>query len=91
MLQQNEPEDYVVGTGKTWSVQQLVETAFGVVGLNWQDYVKINEKFLRPAEVDLLVADPSKANTKLNWHATTSFETMIEKMVHADLERHSHV
>jgi GDPmannose 4,6-dehydratase len=90
MLQQNDPEDYVVGTGKTWSVKYLVETAFAVVDLDWQKYIKYSEKFMRPAEVDLLIADPTKANTKLNWHPTTSFEQMIEKMVKADLEREAH-
>jgi GDPmannose 4,6-dehydratase len=90
MLQQNEPEDYVVGTGKTWSVKHLVETAFAVVDLDWQKYIKFSEKFMRPAEVDLLVADPTKANTQLNWHPTTSFEQMIEKMVKADLDREAH-
>jgi GDPmannose 4,6-dehydratase len=90
MLQQNEPEDYVVGTGKTWSVKHLVETAFAVVDLDWQKYIKFSDKFMRPAEVDLLVADPTKANTQLNWYPTTSFEQMIEKMVKADLEREAH-
>jgi GDPmannose 4,6-dehydratase len=87
MLQQDKPEDFVIGTGKTWSVQQLCETAFNVVGLDWKNYVKINDKFKRPAEVDLLVADPTKANTQLHWTPKTSFERMIEIMVNADLER----
>jgi len=90
MLQQDAPDDYVIGTGKTWSVQQLVETAFKVVDLDWQKYVKIYQKFMRPAEVDLLVSDPSKANAKLGWHTETTFEQMIEKMVRADLERENH-
>lgn len=90
MLQQNDPEDYVIGTGKTWSVKQFVEAAFAVADLDWQQYVVFNDKFMRPAEVDLLVADPTKANTKLNWYPTTTFEQMIEKMVNADIERHSH-
>jgi len=90
MLQQDKPEDFVVGTGNTWSVQQFCEAAFGVVGLDWQKYVKINDKFKRPAEVDLLVADPTKANTVLNWKPTTSFEQMVEIMVRSDLEQESH-
>ncbi len=87
MLQQDKAEDFVVGTGHTWSVQQFCEIAFGVVGLDWRQYVRTNEKFMRPAEVDLLVADPSKANTILGWKPSTSFEQMIEIMVKADLEQ----
>lgn len=87
MLQKDEPDDYVVGTGKTWSVKQLVETAFSVVDLDWQKYVDVDQKFMRPAEVDLLVADPSKAKEKLGWEPKTSFEQMIETMVKADIER----
>ncbi len=90
MLQQDEPQDFVIGTGNTWSVQQFCEAAFGVAGLDWKQYVRINEKFKRPAEVDLLVADPTKANTVLRWKPTTSFEQMVEIMVKADLEQESH-
>lgn len=90
MLQQDKPEDFVVGTGKTWSVQQLCETAFAVADLDWQKYVKINDKFKRPAEVDLLVADPSKAKNVLGWEPSTTFEKMIEIMVKSDLEREAH-
>lgn len=90
MLQQDSPEDYVVGTGHTWSVRQLCETAFGVVNLDWQQYVKVSDKFMRPAEVELLVADPSKAHKELGWKPMTSFEQMIEKMVKADLDREAH-
>jgi GDPmannose 4,6-dehydratase len=90
MLQQDKPDDFVVGTGHTWSVEQLCKTAFDVVGLDWKNYVKINDKFKRPAEVDLLVADPSKAKQVLNWEPKTSFESMIEIMVKADLEREAH-
>ena len=87
MLQQDKPRDYVIGTGKTWSVKQLVETAFSVVGLDWQKFVEIDDAFLRPAEVDLLVADPSRAEKELGWKPKTSFEDMIRKMVEADLEQ----
>lgn len=86
MLQQDEPEDFVIGTGKTWSVRQFLELAFAVVGKNWQDYVEIDEKFVRPAEVDLLVANPTKAKKVLGWEPKTSFEGMVRIMVEADLE-----
>jgi GDPmannose 4,6-dehydratase len=86
MLQQDKPVDYVIGTGKTWSVKQLVETAFSVVGLDWQKHVEIDNTFMRPAEVDLLVADPSKAKRILSWEPKTSFEEMVEIMVRADIE-----
>ena len=89
MLQQDEPDDFVIATGETWSVKQLVETAFGAVDLNWEDYVVIDEKFMRPAEVDLLVGDPAKAKEKLGWEPETSFQQMIEMMVKSDMEHHS--
>ncbi|MCX6382307.1 MAG: GDP-mannose 4,6-dehydratase [Armatimonadetes bacterium] len=89
MLQQDTPEDYVVATEVSHTVQYLIEVAFGYVGLNWRDYVQIDPAFLRPAEVDLLVGDASKAREKLGWKPDVSFETMIEMMVKADLERHS--
>jgi GDPmannose 4,6-dehydratase len=88
MLQQPEPSDFVIATGETRSVRDLVEVAFGVVGLKWQDYVKIDERFMRPAEVDLLVGDPSRAKKILGWKPEVSFEQMIEMMVRSDLERH---
>lgn len=87
MLQQDKPDDFVVGTGKTWSVKQLLEVAFSVVDLDWQKYVEIDERYVRPAEVDLLVANPAKAKAELGWEPKTSFEQMIEIMVKADLER----
>ena len=87
MLQQPEPDDFVIATGKTFTVRYLVETAFKHVDLDWQKYVKIDQAFLRPAEVDLLVGDPSKAKTKLGWEPSVSFEEMIRMMVDADLER----
>ena len=88
MLQQDEPEDYVVGTGETWSVRQLCEIAFECAGLQWEDHVVFDEKFLRPAEVDLLVADPSKAKRQLGWAPKCGFRELVEMMVDADLARH---
>jgi GDPmannose 4,6-dehydratase len=85
MLQQDEPDDYVLATGQTQTVQKCVEVAFDEVGLNWQDYVRIDPKFVRPAEVDLLIGDYSKAKDKLGWEPTTSFEQLIRLMVRADL------
>jgi len=87
MLQQDKPVDYVIATGKAWSVKQFAEIAFKSVGLNWQDYVEIDKKFLRPAEVDLLVGDASKAKKMLNWQPKTSFKQMVEIMVKADLKK----
>ncbi len=87
MLQQPEPEDYVIGTGLTHSVRDLIEIAFAHVGLDWQNYVKQDPKFIRPAEVDVLLADPSKAKAKLGWEPQVGFEEMILRMVDADLER----
>ncbi|HSC31516.1 MAG TPA: GDP-mannose 4,6-dehydratase [Gemmatimonadaceae bacterium] len=88
MLQQDRAEDYVIGTGRTHSVRQLCEAAFGAVDLDYRDFVKQDERFFRPAEVDLLVADPSKANTQLGWRPRVSFEDLIAMMVDADLARH---
>jgi GDPmannose 4,6-dehydratase len=88
MLQQDEPDDYVIGTGETWSVRQLCEVAFSHVGLDYKDYVKLDERFLRPAEVDLLVADPIKAKTVLGWEPKVRFQPLVEMMVDADLARH---
>lgn len=87
MLQQDTPDDYVIATGKTYSVQHLVEVAFSHAGLRWQDYVKIDPAFIRPAEVDLLVGDASKAKTVLGWEPTVSFEEMVRMMVDADIAR----
>ena len=87
MLQSDTPDDYVVGTGETYSVRQFCEAAFGAVGLDWQTYVKQDERFFRPAEVDLLVADPSKAKTQLGWTPTVSFEELVRRMVEADMDR----
>ena len=87
MLQQDEADDYVIATGETHTVQKLVEVAFGHAGLSWEKYVKQDPKFLRPAEVDLLIGDPSKAQKKLGWKPKVSFEQMIQMMVDADIER----
>jgi GDPmannose 4,6-dehydratase len=87
MLQQDQPEDFVVGTGKTWSVADCCEAAFKVVGLNWKDYVVTDKSLFRPAEVDLLRADPSKTKAKLKWAPKTSFAEMMKIMVEADLKR----
>ncbi|HEV2179108.1 MAG TPA: GDP-mannose 4,6-dehydratase [Gemmatimonadaceae bacterium] len=88
MLQQEHAEDYVIGTGRTHSVRQLCEVAFGSAGLDYREYVKQDERFFRPAEVDLLVADPTKASTQLGWRPQVSFEDLIAMMVDADLARH---
>jgi len=88
MLQQKKPEDYVIGTGETHSVKEFCQRAFEVIGINkWQDYVEIDKKHFRPAEVDLLIADASKANKKLGWKPRTSFNQLVEMMVKADLEK----
>jgi len=87
MLQRDGPEDFVVGTGQTWSVRQLCEMAFAVVGLDYRDYVVHDERFMRPAEIDLLVADWSKARRVLGWTPTVTFQQLIEQMVEADLAR----
>ncbi len=86
MLQQDEPDDYVISTGETHAVRELCETAFGRVGLNWQDYVVVDQKFYRPAEVDMLIGDASKAKNELNWQPAVNFKTLIEMMVDADLQ-----
>lgn len=86
MLQQDAPDDYVVATGETHSVQEFVQEAFGFVGLDWQEFVVQDPKFYRPSEVDLLVGDPSKAGEKLGWEPTVSFQELVRLMVKADLE-----
>ena len=86
MLQQDEPDDYVVATGETHAVEEFLDLAFGHVRLNWRDYVVQDERFMRPAEVDLLVGDPSKAGRKLGWEPTVSFSELVAMMVDADLK-----
>ena len=85
MLQQDTPDDYVVATGRTHTVQRLVEIAFDCVKLKWQDYVIQDEKYMRPAEVDLLIGNASKAKRVLGWAPEVSFEQLIEMMVQADI------
>jgi GDPmannose 4,6-dehydratase len=87
MLQQPSPQDYVVGTGQTHSVRDLVEAAFGHVGLDWRKHVKSDPRYMRPAEVDVLQADPSKARRELGWSPQVDFKELIAMMVDADLER----
>jgi len=86
MLQQESPDDYVVGTGETHSVREWCQAAFDYLGLDWEKYVKVDPKLIRPAEVDLLVSDPRKAREKLGWQRTVSFEGLIRMMVDADME-----
>ena len=88
MLQQPKPDDYVVGTGETWTVQQLCEEAFSYQGLDWRAYVKSDPRFVRPAEVDMLVADSSKARRVLGWEPKVRFRELVRMMVDADLARH---
>jgi GDPmannose 4,6-dehydratase len=87
MLQQPEPKDYVIGTGVTHSVRQLVEIAFRHVGLDWRPHVVTDPAFIRPAEVDVLLADPRRAKLELGWQPAVAFEELVAMMVDADLER----
>lgn len=87
MLQSDTPEDFVIGTGSTFSVREFCEAAFGAVDLDWQEYVKQDARFFRPAEVDLLVADPSRAREELGWEPSVSFAELVRRMVEADMDR----
>lgn len=87
MLQRDEPEDYVIGSGETHSVEEFVQTAFERVELNWESYVKIDPAFIRPAEVELLLADPTKARREMNWQTKVSFQELVAMMVDADLQK----
>jgi GDPmannose 4,6-dehydratase len=87
MLQQATPDDYVIATGQTRSVGEFVRAAFANVDLDWEQYVVVDPRFYRPAEVDLLVGDPAKAKTVLGWKPEYSFEQLVETMVQADMER----
>jgi GDPmannose 4,6-dehydratase len=91
MIQQNQPEDYVIATGESHSVRDLVEIAFGYVGLPVTPHIVVDPKLFRPAEVDILVGDASKARERLGWHPTVSFKEMIYMMVDADLKRLAHL
>ena len=86
MLQQDEPEDFVICTGETHSVRDFCQVAFGHAGLNWEDHVVVDEQFMRPAEVDLLVGDSTKAHDHLGWKPETTFEELVTMMVDADLD-----
>jgi GDPmannose 4,6-dehydratase len=85
MLQQDDPDDYVIATGETHTVQEFVEIAFAHAGLNWEDHVKVDPAFIRPAEVDLLIGDPSKAKQALGWEPSVDFRGLVEMMVDADV------
>jgi GDPmannose 4,6-dehydratase len=87
MLQRDEPRDYVIGSGETHSVRELCEVAFGHAGLDWRQYVKVDPRFVRPAEVDVLLADAAQARRDLGWAPKVSFEGLVKMMVDADLER----
>ena len=86
MLQQEQPDDYVVATGETHSVREFLELAFGYVNLDWQNYVEFDQRYLRPAEVDLLIGDPTKAQQKLGWQPSVTFPELVSLMVEADLK-----
>ncbi|WAJ28707.1 GDP-mannose 4,6-dehydratase [Antarcticirhabdus aurantiaca] len=87
MLQQDTPDDYVVATGRTTSVRDFCDLAFAHVGLKAADHVRVDERFMRPAEVDVLLGNPDKAKAKLGWQATTTLEQLVAEMVEADLKR----
>lgn len=87
MLQQPSSDDYVIATGKTWSVREFLDRAFKLVGLDWQKYVEIDTRYFRLAEVDLLLGDASKSHKQLGWRATTNFDTLVKIMVEADLKK----
>lgn len=86
MLQQDKADDYVVATNETHTVQEFCEKAFGHVGLNWKDYVEVSEEYYRPAEVDLLIGDPTHAKKQLKWEPKVDFEKLVTMMVDADME-----
>jgi GDPmannose 4,6-dehydratase len=86
MLQQPEPDDYVIATGETHSVREFLEVAFAHVGLDWQKHVEIDPRYFRPAEVELLIGDASKAKRKLGWEPKTKFAELVKLMVDADIE-----
>ena len=88
MLQQDEPDDYVIATGESHSVKDFAALAFAHVGLHWEDYVRVDQRFMRPAEVFDLRGDASKARAKLGWMPTTSFEELVQTMVDADVEKY---
>jgi GDPmannose 4,6-dehydratase len=85
MLQQETPDDYVIATGETHSVREFVEESFGYAGLDWQKHVVVDEKYFRPAEVDLLLGDPGKAKKALGWEPKVTFKALVKLMVDADM------
>lgn len=94
MLQQEEPDDYVIATGQTHSVSELVEEAFSYAGLDWRKHLEVDQRYYRPAEVDLLIGDASKAKEKLGWQAKTTFKDLVRLMVDADMvsaEQEAHI
>jgi GDPmannose 4,6-dehydratase len=86
MLQQNEPDDFVIATGITRSVKDFVEAAFGLAGLDWQKYVQVDDAYMRPADVAELRGDPSKAAEKLGWTTTITFDELVQEMLENDLK-----
>jgi len=90
MMQRDKPDNFVIGMGETHSVREFCQIAFGHVGLDYNDHVVQDEKFYRPAEVDLLISDPSKARSILGWEPSVSFRELVIMMVDADLERLNH-
>ncbi|MDP1778741.1 MAG: GDP-mannose 4,6-dehydratase, partial [Anaerolineales bacterium] len=87
MLQQDHPDNYVIGTGESHSVREVCEIAFSHADLDYKEYVVMDEKFYRPAEVDLLISDPSKARAQLKWEPSVSFKELVKMMVDSDLAR----
>jgi GDPmannose 4,6-dehydratase len=85
MLQQDQPDDYVIATNETHTVQEFVEHAFDRVGLDWKDHIKYDARYERPAEVDLLIGDPAKAKKQLNWEPKVRFPELVKIMVDADM------
>ncbi|NOH00785.1 MAG: GDP-mannose 4,6-dehydratase [Chloroflexi bacterium] len=88
MLQQDKPDSYVIGMGETHSVREFCEIAFSHVGLDYRDFVMVDERFYRPAEVDLLISDPTRARTQLNWEPGVTFKELVTMMVDGDMARH---
>lgn len=86
MLQQDQPDDYVIATNETHSIREFLDLAFNYVNLNWQDYVEFDKRYLRPAKVDLLIGDSTKARQKLGWQPSVTFKELVELMVDADIK-----
>jgi GDPmannose 4,6-dehydratase len=86
MLQQDNPDDYVLATGETHTIREFCEEAFGYVGLDYKDYVEVDPRYFRPSEVDLLIGDPTKAKKVLNWEPKVKFKELVKIMMDSDLE-----